>query len=149
MSEASFLVSGLLQTFSTCDDTTADWQAINAQLRRIGMRVTIDGQNQQIGLSIGDGPIDWQPLGDGTRHLALQEGIANPQILDSTPGREWLLAEGHMPQLADEPGPEIPKAAQAFLGCTEDGHRQHHAPATARASASSSAVRSTVARVET
>lgn len=74
MTEASLLISALLQTFSAGEDTAADRQAINAHLRRIGMRVTIDGNRKEMALSIGDGELRWEPMAFDAARIALDMG---------------------------------------------------------------------------
>ena len=49
----------LLGTFNRREDQPADRAAINSYLRRLGLRVTIDGENGAMGLAVGDQPPEW------------------------------------------------------------------------------------------
>lgn len=109
LTETSDLVSKLLRTFAAGEDTPADRQAINAQLRRIGMVVTIDGHDQEMGLAIGEGEPDWQRLDAPARKLALKDGIVEAQVVDAD--QRWVAAAGWEPLLTDEHVEELRRAA--------------------------------------
>ena len=55
-------VQELMQCFVAGTDTPDQRRGVNLLLRRLGLRVVIDAHGQRVGLSVGDGPVDWQPL---------------------------------------------------------------------------------------
>ena len=52
----------LFLAFANEEDTPKQRQAINDLMRRAGLKVSLDRERQRVGMSIGDGEIDWQPL---------------------------------------------------------------------------------------
>ena len=43
------------------------------------------GDERQLGLQAGDGPINWQPLAPLARFVAMQEGMIDPQYVEEGP----------------------------------------------------------------
>ncbi|WP_094556440.1 recombinase family protein [Synechococcus sp. 1G10] len=72
--EAQEQIRGLLSTFACGGDTVADRRLVRSHLLRLGLRITVDGHQQRMGLQIGDGPIDWQPLLGAMATANLAEG---------------------------------------------------------------------------
>ncbi|MCT0247466.1 recombinase family protein [Synechococcus sp. CS-205] len=84
-------IQGLMRTFSLGEDKVEDRRRVHAHLLQLGLRVTVDGIEKRIGLSVGDGPIQWQPLAPKARKLALQTGMVNPErAFDQPLPREGL-----------------------------------------------------------
>jgi hypothetical protein len=84
----------LLASFAAGTDTVEDRRLVAAHLRRLGLRITIDGSGRQMGLALGDGPADWQPLDAELAIAALRAGATgatfyagNEQGLGA--GAEW------------------------------------------------------------
>jgi hypothetical protein len=73
--------------------------------RRPAIRFLLDVATRQVGLQIGDNPIDWRPLAPGARRLALQEGMADPATVLELPDGGVHVAEGE-PVLTDQLTPE-------------------------------------------
>lgn len=90
-------VALLLQQFSREEDTPDQRRAVNQLLAQLGVRVIVDLNDRLVGLQVGDGPVDWRPYDEQARSHALQEGMANPQILSSRPGELHIVAEGTEP----------------------------------------------------
>jgi hypothetical protein len=84
--EAQEQISELLKLFSRDDDTVEDRRAVQHHLRRMGLRVHVDGAERQLGLQVGDGPIDWRAIAATARQLALKEGIVDPASAWDQPG---------------------------------------------------------------
>jgi hypothetical protein len=57
-----------------------DRRLVAAHLRRLGLRITIDGSGRQMGLALGDGPPDWQPLDAELAESALRAGATGAQF---------------------------------------------------------------------
>jgi DNA invertase Pin-like site-specific DNA recombinase len=112
--EARAAATTLLQTFARHDDTPADRQRINEHLRRMNLRVIVDGDERQVGLQVGDGEIDWQPLSPAARRRSLQEGLVDPALaLDTIDGRPLVLsADGR--SIWDSTPPEDPELLAAY-----------------------------------
>lgn len=94
--EAEAAARKLLLTFADGKDTPAIRSAINAQLRRIGLRIVIDGTEGQVGLAIGQhGALSWASLAPVARTSALRQGEVNPPLAeDTSDGRPLILTEG-------------------------------------------------------
>ena len=97
--EARAAAASLLQTFAKHEDTPTDRQQINEHLRRMDLRVIVDGETKRIALQIGDGEPEWKPLAAAGRAVALQQGMVDPsvheradgtvQVVDWDGGRGW------------------------------------------------------------
>ncbi len=61
----------LFDAFANGEDTPEQRRGINSLLRRSGLKVTLDNKGQRVGMSIGDGEIDWQPLEAMSVQMAL------------------------------------------------------------------------------
>jgi DNA invertase Pin-like site-specific DNA recombinase len=64
----------LLATFAAGTDTVEDRRLVAGHLRRLGLRISIDGAVRRMGLALGDGPPDWQPLDGDLAASALAWG---------------------------------------------------------------------------
>ena len=69
--EAQEQIQGLLLTFLNVADEVEDRRAVQRHLQRMGLRVHVAGSNRELGLQVGDGSIDWQPLHDWLATAAL------------------------------------------------------------------------------
>jgi hypothetical protein len=67
-------VAALQQLFLNQQDGPDDRRQINVMLRRLELCIHLDQQQQQVGLSIADGPVDWQPLDAALSRIALHMG---------------------------------------------------------------------------
>ncbi len=72
----------LLATFAAGTDTVEDRRLVAGHLRRLGLRITIDGAGRRMGLALGDGPTDWQPLDAELAQSALRAGATGAQFWD-------------------------------------------------------------------
>ena len=63
----------LFLTFANEEDTPKQRQAVNDLMRRAGLKVSLDREHQRVGMSIGDGDIDWQPLNPRLDVAALRQ----------------------------------------------------------------------------
>ena len=62
----------LFYAFANGEDTPKQRQEINLLLRRSGLKVTLDNSQHLVGMSIGDGLIDWQPMNNRLDVAALR-----------------------------------------------------------------------------
>lgn len=60
--EAQQTIRQLLHAFSRGADTVDDRRLVHGNLRRLGLRITINATARALGLQLGGGPIDWQPM---------------------------------------------------------------------------------------
>lgn len=65
------LVKELLLTFYKGESTTDQRRAVNKLIQQLDIRITLDTGLQRVGMSVGDGAIDWQPLDDLAGQMAL------------------------------------------------------------------------------
>ena len=77
-------VAELFDAFRSGEDTPAQRQQLNRLLRRAGIRVVLDRLEQRVGMAIGDGPIQWQPLILEAVQEALASGTASAVFEDLT-----------------------------------------------------------------
>jgi len=104
--------SDLLKAFGRGEDTTDQRRMVNALLKRLAIRVVVDGAQEKIGLAVGPGDdISWQPLAAVARNLALSDGIVEAQVLNADPDALWVAAAGWEPLLTDEHAEELLRAA--------------------------------------
>lgn len=79
--------AALLRSFATGEDAPLQRQAVNRGLRRLGVRITLAANRQAMGLRVGDGETDWQPVNwasidylirgrSGVRTLDLGDAVA-------------------------------------------------------------------------
>lgn len=66
----------LLLSFASGADTPAERKAVNGLLRRLGVRITVDGHQQRMGLAVGDTAPVFQPVHD-LALSALQQGATS------------------------------------------------------------------------
>ena len=64
-------LKALFDAFAAEKDTAEQRRAINVLMQRSGLKVTLDNKVKRVGLSIGDGDIDWQPLDAMSVQMAL------------------------------------------------------------------------------
>lgn len=88
-------VKALQQAFALGADTAEQRRAVNAAMRRLGVKLCLRSTERLMGLAIGDAPLQWQPLSNLDR-AALWDGVAG---WDS--GRDGALTIE--PQLIGEP----------------------------------------------
>ena len=65
----------LFDAFATGADTASQRRELNHCLRKAGVLVTLDNERKRVGISIGDGPIDWQPLAEAAVLQALNNHL--------------------------------------------------------------------------
>ena len=98
-------VATLQQLFLNQQDGPEDRRQINVMLRRLGLRIHLDQPNQQVGLQITDGPVNWQPLNAALSRIALHQGGHSLQVApdgsasflggdEPAPDEAWLAEEG-------------------------------------------------------
>jgi hypothetical protein len=80
--EAQQQIRDLLQIFAGNEDSVDDRRAVQHHLGRIGLRVHVDGDERQLGLQIGEGEIDWQPLNGTLAQCGLAAGVTGGQYLE-------------------------------------------------------------------
>lgn len=83
LGEVTATVSALLMKFHAGEDEPADRQAIQSQLKRIGLQVQLNGETGEMGLAIGEGPVAWEPMtgaAGALRELALKRGYIDPSV---------------------------------------------------------------------
>jgi len=78
--EAQQTIRQLLATFSAGAETVEDRRLVHGHLRRLGLRIHVDGQGRALGLQLGGGPIDWQPLDQELAGQALAAGVTGAQF---------------------------------------------------------------------
>ena len=72
----------LVHSFANGEDTPEQRRAINSLLRRSGLKVTLDRENFRVGMSIGDGPVDWQSLNPRLDDAALRNLMVDVKAVD-------------------------------------------------------------------
>jgi DNA invertase Pin-like site-specific DNA recombinase len=60
--DARAQIGAVLGRFAAGGDTVEDRRMVWAQLRALGISITIDAAARRLALQIGDGPPDWQPI---------------------------------------------------------------------------------------
>ena len=93
-------VAALQQLFLNQQDGPDDRRQINVMLRRLELRIHLDQQQQQVGLSIADGPVEWQPLNAALSRITLHQGGYQLQVGGRGGGRFNTL-EPSIPPDAD------------------------------------------------
>ena len=73
------LVRDLLRTFSKGESDSEQRRAVNKLIQQLDIQITLDTGSQRIGISIGDGAIEWQPINNRLDAAALRA-----LIFDST-----------------------------------------------------------------
>lgn len=76
--EVAAAASEMLKTFWREEDTVEHRRQLNQLMRKLDVRISVDAKNQQIGLSVGDGDVEWESLSPRARLQALKEGFVNP-----------------------------------------------------------------------
>ena len=77
-------VADLFDAFAKEEDTPVQRQNLNRLMRQAGLRITLDKQEKRVGMSIGDGPIEWQPLEGITVKTALTSKTSSARFMDLT-----------------------------------------------------------------
>jgi hypothetical protein len=93
-------VCGLLQKFAEGNDEPSDRMLVNRHINGLGLRITVNTQQRQIGLSIGDGEPRWQPLSSVLAHRALERGQAGATYLSTTITLDGLQLAADQARLA-------------------------------------------------
>jgi hypothetical protein len=118
--EVAAAASDMLKTFWREEDTVEQRRQINQLLRKLDIRISIDAKRRQIGLSVGDGGIEWQPLASVARLRALEEGHVKPVLAYDTPGvgSTLLTREGDFLHQPASSAPQLSDAEreEVFLG---------------------------------
>jgi hypothetical protein len=76
LQEASEAVRELRRTFFRGEDSASDRRRINRLLHQLELTIVINGDSQQVGVQVGDGEIDWQPINTALDQAALQRGMS-------------------------------------------------------------------------
>lgn len=88
-------VSKLFKTFDKGEDTFEQRKSINQQFKRIGLKIQVDTAGGRVGMAIGDGELDWQPLAPAARRYALNSGMVDPiAAKDTATGLQVAVAGG-------------------------------------------------------
>ena len=101
-------MAALLRAFSAGEDTPEQRRAVNSGLRRLGVRITVAADRPALGLAVGDGQVDWQPVAWAQAEY-LERGRAGIRSIDL--GDAVATVDGEMAALhwTTEPGdPEQP-----------------------------------------
>lgn len=101
-------VAALLRAFSAGEDTPEQRRAVNSGLRRLGVRITVAADRPALGLAVGDGQVDWQPV-TWAQAEYLEQGRAGIRSIDL--GDAVATVDGEMAAVHwyPEPGdPELP-----------------------------------------
>jgi hypothetical protein len=72
--EAQSTIRHLLAQFAAGTDSKNDRQMVRTHLVRLGLRIVIDGAGRRMGLALGEGELDWQPLDAELASHALAAG---------------------------------------------------------------------------
>ena len=72
----------LFDAFASGSDTAEQRRAINVLMRRSGLKITLDNKVQRVGMSIGDGEIDWQAMNPRLDAAALRNLLIDSQAVD-------------------------------------------------------------------
>jgi hypothetical protein len=99
--EAQQQIRDLLKTFAGDQDSVEDRRAVQHHLGRIGLRVHVDGDERQLGLQVGDGAIDWQPLVPALDMAALGRGMAGTVTATFDADDETLELLDRLPKTAE------------------------------------------------
>lgn len=73
-------VAELFDAFASGTDTPEQRQGLNRLLRTAGIQITLDRERRRVGMSISDGPIDWQPLDPQAVQSALMNRLVETQF---------------------------------------------------------------------
>ena len=105
------LVKELLLTFSRGESTTDQRRAVNKLIQQLDIQITLDTGLQRLGMSIGGGAIDWQPLDPSMGKIALEDARHGVRFFGHTITDELI-------QQAIEAGedPEIVEGMQQLKG---------------------------------
>ena len=77
------LVRELLLTFSKGESTAEERRAVNKLIQQLDIQITLDTGLQRLGLSIGGGDVDWQPMHQLLDRAGLRSGMTgsiSPEI---------------------------------------------------------------------
>jgi DNA invertase Pin-like site-specific DNA recombinase len=99
--EAQERIRGLLTTFARDEDSVEDRRAVQHHLGRIGLRVHIAGTERQLGLQVGSGEIDWQPMVPRLDHAGLRRGWTETINLPMELTAENLALLDRLPKTAE------------------------------------------------
>lgn len=100
--EMAEAVAELFDAFAAGTDTPEQRQGLNRLLRTAGIRVTLDRERRRVGMAIGDGPIDWQPLDPQAVKIALASRTTSAAFRDITITAESAAALAALDP--DDPG---------------------------------------------
>jgi DNA invertase Pin-like site-specific DNA recombinase len=90
-------VAQLLRSFASGSVTAAERRAVNRLLRRMGAAIVLESGRPAVGISIGAGEVDWQPI-SATHLELLAEGRAGVRSVDlgdgvATIDGEWVMLD--------------------------------------------------------
>lgn len=106
-------VRELFMAFVDGQDTPKQRQQLNRLLRRSGIQITLDNEQQRVGMAIGEGPIDWQLIGS-VDVAALRHGLVGGVPVEFTPTEKNYAV---LKTLEDEHGViDLTPVFKAFFG---------------------------------
>jgi DNA invertase Pin-like site-specific DNA recombinase len=92
----------LMRAFADGTETVSDRLGLNQLLRRLEMTVTVDAAGERVGLQVGAGEIDWQPLAPQLDLAGLRRGWAETVNLTFDADQETLELLSRLPKTADD-----------------------------------------------
>ena len=84
-------LQALLTAFVDHKDTVEQRRAVNQLIQRLGINITLDKATNRCGLSVGDGPVIWQPVTVLDRE-ALRRGMTDKNIIEFEATPEMVAA---------------------------------------------------------
>jgi hypothetical protein len=117
-------VRELMLQFANNAATVEQRRAVNKLLQRLEVQITLDTATQELGLQVGDGDPQWEPLAPEARRAALEAGLADPDTVIETAGGGFQVIDW-------ENGKGIgydPIAEQAELEMTDEERLKHFGP---------------------
>ena len=123
-------VQSLLMTFAEGSDTAEQRRGVSQLIQGLDLRITLDSDTRSVGMAIGDGEPEWEPLNRKLDLAAMWHGMAGSRTgqLQPTPElQELLLAE------AERTGnPVVDLGAAVIKLMEDDGMDMSHLPESSR-----------------
>jgi hypothetical protein len=107
-------VATMLRAFADRSDTAEVRRAVNTGLRRLQVQVLLDPDSPRVGIRIGDGEVDWQPLHGSLAISLLQEGASG--ALYATVAITASEVEKAMATLRESGGDAVPVPVEVLEG---------------------------------
>lgn len=123
-------VQSLLMSFAEGSDTADQRRAVNQLIQGLDLRITLDSKTRSVGMAIGDGAPEWEPLNRKLDLAAMWHGMAGSKTEQFEPTEELkklLLAE------AERQGCPVVDLGAAVIKLMEDnGEDMSHLPESSR-----------------